>query len=237
MTDIKPAATVVCIRETPQGKVEVLLLRRNTEVKFASGFWVFPGGKIEKEETDEEVNELAAKAAAIREAKEEANLELADNEMSFFCHWTTPPPSPKRFATWFFFTQVEFDKSDVIIDDSEIKDHQWLSPNDAITALDANQIILMPPTFLVVQRIRNCQNFAEVKTELMRAAPLIVEPRVGMIDGVFQSMYPGDAGYDTHNVHATGSRHRLVGNMQKGMYGFEYHGCEERFPLHGGHGW
>lgn len=237
MAKIKPAATVVCIRETPQKEVEVLLLRRNTEVKFASGFWVFPGGKIEKEETSGEVDESAAKAAVIREAKEEANLELANNEMFFFCHWTTPPPSPKRFATWFFLTEVEHTQSTVTIDDSEIKDHIWLSPNDAIKGLDTKQIILMPPTFLVIQRIRNCRNFAEVKTELMRSAPLIVEPRVGMIDGVFQSMYPGDAGYDTHNVLAKGSRHRLVGNMKKGTYGFEYHGCEEHFPLHGGHDW
>ena len=237
MTPIKPAAAVVCIRETPQNELEVLLLRRNRKVKFASGFWVFPGGKIEEVDFEGKTDKEAAKSAAIREAKEEANLELTDNEMNYFCHWTTPAPSIRRFSTWFFLTHIEYSKSDVIIDDSEIKEYSWLSPKEALEGMKTKKVILMPPTFLVIQRIRHCQKFLDTKKELMRGAPQVVKPRTAMLNGVFQSLYPGDAGYDSHNPSAAGSRHRLTGDMKTGLYAFEYHGCNDHFPLNGGHFW
>ena len=44
-----PAATVVLLRDTPDG-VETLMLRRDTELAFAGGAWVFPGGRIDPED-------------------------------------------------------------------------------------------------------------------------------------------------------------------------------------------
>lgn len=237
MTQIRPAATVMVIRETPSGSPEVLLMRRNTDLDFASGFWVFPGGKIEAEEIKSEVDEEAARVAAIREAREEAGLTLDDHEFTFFCHWTTPAPSIKRFGTWFFMTHLPFDQSDVIIDDYEIKDYKWLTPKAAIQYLGDNKIKLLPPTFLIINRIQQCQNFPDIKAELLRSAPLIVRPRVGVMDGLFNSMYPGDAGYDSHDVTAPGPRHRLIGDLKKGIYRFEYRDCDNVFPLHGGYDW
>ena len=236
-TPIKPAATVMCVRETPDDILEVLLLRRNTELKFASGYWVFPGGKIEESDGDGILDDNAARKAAVREAKEEANLDLNDNTLSYFCNWTTPVPSVKRFETWFFITKVGWDNSSIVIDDSEIKDYLWLSPSDAIDQLGKGSVKLMPPTFLALNRIKKCTNFDEAEAELLRSAPLIVKPKVGMIEGVFQSMYPGDAGYDAHNVLLPGPRHRLSGNIKNGTYSFEYHGCDDQFPVSGGHEW
>jgi len=236
MTKIKPAATVLCTRESSQNGLEVLLLRRNTELKFASGYWVFPGGKIEESDSNGFLDERAAQLAAIREAKEEADLDLSNNDLSYFCNWTTPSPSVKRFETWFFITRLEWTLSEVTIDDSEIKDHIWLSPIDALNQL-GKELKLMPPTFLALNRIKQSRNYDDAKKELLRSAPLIVKPKVGMINGIFQSMYPGDAGYDTHDVHAEGPRHRLTGDIKLGSYSFEYHGCEDQFPVSGGHDW
>jgi hypothetical protein len=43
ITAIHPAATVVLLRDGTQG-CEVLLVRRNAQLSFHGGAWVFPGG-------------------------------------------------------------------------------------------------------------------------------------------------------------------------------------------------
>ena len=45
---IRLSATAILVRETTQGQgFETLLLRRSRQMKFAPGFWVFPGGNVE----------------------------------------------------------------------------------------------------------------------------------------------------------------------------------------------
>lgn len=48
--EIRPAATVMLVRERP--RLEVLMLRRNTRSVFVSGMWVFPGGAVDDEDDD-----------------------------------------------------------------------------------------------------------------------------------------------------------------------------------------
>ncbi len=98
--EARPAATVVLARTTGSG-LEVLLVRRNRKSGFVPGAWVFPGGRVDKEDADpalvalvdglepgraEERLELPAQAAppaiayvlaAIREAFEETGLLVA----------------------------------------------------------------------------------------------------------------------------------------------------------------
>ena len=106
-----PAATVVLLRNTADG-VEVLLLRRDSRLAFAGGMWVFPGGRVDAEDfpsgapadnpDDAEALFAAARAAAVREAKEEADLDVDVNGLVWFAHWTPPAGEVRRFATWFF---------------------------------------------------------------------------------------------------------------------------------------
>ena len=51
-------------------KREVLLLLRPSWIKWGAGQWAFPGGKLEEGETPKE--------AAIRETKEETQLDIGD---------------------------------------------------------------------------------------------------------------------------------------------------------------
>ena len=77
-----PAATVVLLRDTGAG-IEALMLRRDSKLAFAGGMWVFPGGRVDPEDfasgaTSDDPDALfdAARAAAVREAKEEADLDV-----------------------------------------------------------------------------------------------------------------------------------------------------------------
>jgi len=70
---IRPAATVMLLRDTAEG-LEVFVLRRSNAAVFASGMYVFPGGKVDA--ADGEGDE-AFRVAAIRECYEEAGVLLA----------------------------------------------------------------------------------------------------------------------------------------------------------------
>lgn len=101
MTDsdiiIEPAATIILVKDTPLGP-KVLMQQRNPEAIFVGGAWVFPGGKLDKEDYDERwparcqlnpdnanrlldvgANAHAYWVGAIRELVEEAGVLLAEN--------------------------------------------------------------------------------------------------------------------------------------------------------------
>ena len=93
---IRPAATVMLVRDASTG-IEVFLLRRTTSAAFASGMFVFPGGRVDAEDHfdkyravcvgPDDAQQVQATAlgsdhlgywvAAIRECFEEAGLLLA----------------------------------------------------------------------------------------------------------------------------------------------------------------
>ncbi|MCB0979070.1 MAG: NUDIX domain-containing protein [Ilumatobacter sp.] len=72
---IRPAATVMLLRDTAGG-LEVFMLRRTSAAVFAGGMYVFPGGKVDPADGD---GDEAYVVAAIRECYEEAGVLLADD--------------------------------------------------------------------------------------------------------------------------------------------------------------
>ena len=69
---IRPAATVMLLRDTDAG-LEVFMLRRTTAAVFAAGMYVFPGGKVDPADGD---GDEAFVVAAIRECYEECGVLL-----------------------------------------------------------------------------------------------------------------------------------------------------------------
>ena len=75
-----PAATIMLLRES-DGRIEVLMLRRNRQLKAFAGAWVFPGGRVDADDAPEQDEITRAKAAAIRETQEEAGLDISGAPM------------------------------------------------------------------------------------------------------------------------------------------------------------
>jgi len=92
----RDAATVMLLRDSPSGRLEVYMLRRQASMAFAAGAMVFPGGSVDPRDADEQLGwagpdaaewgrifdappELARAlvCAAVRETFEESGVLLA----------------------------------------------------------------------------------------------------------------------------------------------------------------
>lgn len=213
-----PAATVVVLRDGDDG-LEVLLLRRDRELNFAGGSWVFPGGRIDAGDhpSDGPDLELAARVAAVREAAEEAGLALDPEALSRWSHWTPPPESPRRFSTAFFVAALDDGTTEIVIDDGEIREFCWQRPLDMLGRRDAGEVSLTPPTVITLHQLLP---HPDVATAL--SAERTVEhfaTRISVQGDTIVAMYRGDAGYESGDADAAGARHRLV--MASGPWRYE----------------
>jgi 8-oxo-dGTP pyrophosphatase MutT (NUDIX family) len=203
------AATVLLLRESSRG-LETLMLRRNSKIVFG-GMWVFPGGRVDPEDWHgvDEGDELAAsRRAAERESIEECALRVAPDSMHAFSHWTPPPITPKRFLTWFFVARPEAGK--VTIDDGEIKESVWMSPDEALRRQAVQEIELAPPTFVTLTQLSGFRSVDEVFENAQASPPERFSTRIGVIDSGPVAMWHGDAGYEANDPTRPGDRHRLT---------------------------
>jgi len=203
-----PAATVVLLRDGPQS-CEVLLVRRNAQLAFHGGAWVFPGGRIDASDHARGGSDpiSAARHAAVREAHEEAGLIVAPNELVLVSRWVTPVNLPKRFDTWFFAGRGT--DAPVAIDGGEIHDHRWIAPRDALAAQRAGEVELPPPTFVTITRLARHRWTALALDDFATSTVEVFEPKLVPIEGGAVTLYAGDAGYDSADVECVGPRHRL----------------------------
>jgi 8-oxo-dGTP pyrophosphatase MutT (NUDIX family) len=204
---IRPAATVIVLRDMPAG-LEVLLVQRAGELAFHGGAWVFPGGRVEREDESAGDELSAAQKAGVRETREEAGLTLAPHELVPFSHWTTPEGRPRRFSTWFFLAHIA-PHFDVVVDGGEIHAHRWLTPEAALAQHARGEIDLPPPTFVSLTVLGACVRAADaLALARARSAPVFVPRPRDIADGVV-SLFPGDAAYEGGALDSEGARHRL----------------------------
>jgi 8-oxo-dGTP pyrophosphatase MutT (NUDIX family) len=210
---IVAAATVILLRDTAAG-LETLMLRRDSRLAFAGGMWVFPGGRVDPSDfppdgtgTDEEALAVAERNAAVREAAEEAGLEVAADTLVPFAHWTPPPEAPKRFSTQFFVAPAP--SGAVTIDDGEIRDHMWVAPQDALARRDALEIELAPPTWVTLHTLAAHQSVAAAIAATRELEPEHFTTKAVLTDDGVVVLWHGDAGYDDGDATRPGGRHRL----------------------------
>jgi 8-oxo-dGTP pyrophosphatase MutT (NUDIX family) len=204
-----PAATVVLVRRGTEA-CEILLVRRSKKLSFHGGAWVFPGGRIDPQDYDTERPTdvtLAAQRAAVREAREEASVVVDPSDLILLSRWITPEMLPKRFDTYFFVTSAA--EQEISVDGGEIREYQWLTPDDALAARGRGEIELPPPTFVTLLRLSGFRGPEDALRELANEETPTFTPRICMVDGGACSLYEGDAGYESNQADRPGSRHRL----------------------------
>jgi 8-oxo-dGTP pyrophosphatase MutT (NUDIX family) len=206
----RAAATIILLRrggKHAQRALEVLMVRRNPEARFMPGVWVFPGGGVEADEliagvsaaeTDVDADELAHRAAAIRELREEAGIELpADAELWPWSRWITPEPVPIRFDTRFYVALAP-PHSPPQPDGAETVEAAWMNPADALERGRAGELELVFPT---IKHLESLLPFATSEEAIVAAKERDVEPIMPTIvadpDSTqgWKMLMPGDEGY------------------------------------------
>ncbi len=191
-TEPRQAASVIVIRGADTG-LEVLLVRRNPEARFMGGFWVFPGGAVDAHEGE---GDEAHRLAAVRELAEEAGVEgVSATELVKFSQWITPRQVEIRFDTHFFVAHLP-DGATVTVDDSEIVDHRWYSPQAALEAHRADDLALVFPTIKHLEQLAAFGSAHELIEYAGSRRVEPVEPRVLIEGEVARVVLPGEPGYD-----------------------------------------
>ncbi len=218
-----PAATVVLLRDG-EGGVETLMLHRTSKVHFG-GMWVFPGGRIDTADHEAATDlQHAARIAAARETLEETGLTVMPDEFHWFSHWTPPPSTARRYATWFFATALDQD-DEVTVDGHEIQDHQWIQPELMLERHRTGEVDLVAPTWVTLYQLSRCAPVAELLRRLKSKPHRVYETHIAeRSDGSRVAMWSGDAGYAAHDADAVGPRHRLV--MHVDGFVFEHDATE-----------
>jgi 8-oxo-dGTP pyrophosphatase MutT (NUDIX family) len=212
----RDAASVVLVRDASAGGLEVFLLRRGTSTTVLNGAYVFPGGRVDEEDSSaaqiEALNldgdasvllgepdlspERAASmfVAACRETFEETGVRIPARDLLPLSRWITPKVPAmmtKRFDTRFFVAAIHVDVH-ATHDGQEADASVWYSPREALERYRDREINLAPPQIMSLVGLMNVKNFAEVKAQLQGRVPHLVEP-MSYLDGESRVIaYPGN---------------------------------------------
>jgi 8-oxo-dGTP pyrophosphatase MutT (NUDIX family) len=227
-----PAAAVILVRERA-GLVETLLLRRHKQSGFMADAFVFPGGKIDAGESDEQ--------AALRELFEEAGVlicrgpvpenaavwraRINAREASFadflaaehvelelsapraWSRWITPSVEPRRFDARFFLAVLPAGQL-TSVDDHETTEEAWLTPEEALARQAAGQLKLPPPQMRTLVEMREAGRDLPsllAAAEARRPDLLPILPRFAEVaPGQMALLLPWDPAYADQG---TGDRH------------------------------
>lgn len=184
----RQAATVIVLRGGGE-TLEVLLVKRNPAQRFMGGAWVFPGGAVDAHEGK---GDRAHRAAAVREAMEEANVALPDpNALIEFSRWITPPQVKIRFDTHFFLAPLP-EEADPRPDGGECVDLRFMAPADALRDPDLHIV------FPTMKHLEQLEPFATADALLAWAEGrevVPVVPHIVMAGEVARVVLPGEPGY------------------------------------------
>jgi 8-oxo-dGTP pyrophosphatase MutT (NUDIX family) len=188
----RPAATVMLLRGGAQA-LEVLLVQRTPAARFMGGAWVFPGGAVERGEGD---GQAALRAAAVRELREEAGVELPPGaELVPFARWITPARVTIRFDTWFYLASAPPGVRPEP-DGREVVEARWYAPEAALEAGRQGEILLVFPT---IKQLEQLAGFASAEALLAHARGSEVHPVEPRVIGAAQEariVLPGEPGYE-----------------------------------------
>jgi len=187
----RQAASVILLRGGADG-LELLLVKRTPKARFMGGVWVFPGGAVDAGEGD---GDEAHRLAALRELSEEASITLADPaELVKFSRWITPAAVSIRFDTHFFLAPLP-DGQTPKVDGQECVDLGWFTPEGALDAHRAGEILLVFPTIKHLEQLSEFERVEELLEYATGRQVLPIEPHVVVEGEVARILLPGEPGY------------------------------------------
>lgn len=153
-TNVRDAVTAVLLCDG-----ELLMVQRQPQLPSFSGYWAFPGGKIEAADAEGRTAlhcpdaETRVLVGMVREVREELGIDLdalaAAGQISavrVLGEATTPPISAARFRTRFL--RIDLGSKPVLaLDTREHSAALWATPAEWLTRFQSGTLLMAPPTF------------------------------------------------------------------------------------------
>jgi 8-oxo-dGTP pyrophosphatase MutT (NUDIX family) len=131
-----------------------------------AGSYVFPGGRVDDADRPaaesrlpaasfrdlSDADEAAYRNAAVRELKEEANVDITVDDLHPFAHWVTPEIEIRRYDTRFFLARMP-EGQVARHDESETTALEWLTPKEAVARFHRRELLLPPPTYTSIRQL------------------------------------------------------------------------------------
>jgi len=176
--EARPAASVVLLRDHGIDGVtglETYALHRHSRMPFAPGMVVFPGGRVDPSDgvpvVDHGLGDPALLACAVRETEEEAGVRLDPVDLRPWAHWITPEAEPRRYDTFFYLAALPAGQQAADIS-GETSAAEWRGPQQLLSAADAGEIAMLPPTRSILIELAG---YSSVEEALASASDRIVE--------------------------------------------------------------
>lgn len=146
-----PAAAVAFVRDTEHG-IEVYLSRRPAHFRYYPGAFVFPGGRVDREDTD-------IRATARREVLEEIGVDIDTRRLVPLRNIHTSAHAGPVYHMLTFAYPIE-DEFNTNLNGEEVEEEMWITAGEAVAQLD------LP--YQIKAAVHTIASFASV-TELLDA--------------------------------------------------------------------
>jgi len=123
-------------------------------------------------------------------------------------------------VTWFFAAPAP--AGAVVIDDGEIREHEWMTPAGALERRDAGDIEIAPPTFVSLFELSQWSSTDDALAAVAARTPERFATRIAVQAEGPVALWHGDAGWPQGDASAEGGRHRLA-MARGGPWRYERH--------------
>lgn len=199
------AASLIVMRDRAGAPPEYLIVQRGSDLVFAAGAYVFPGGRTDPPDRTVGLSRLpqldpddaAARIAALRETLEETGIVVPQDpaELIPFARWLPMHEAVKRrFDTRFYLARME-DRVVPVADGIETSRAFWATAADILDRCDRGDGRAIYPTRRLLERLARFTSFAEARAEAEGLPDRIISPWIEQRDGGDWLCIPDDAGY------------------------------------------
>jgi len=144
---------------------------------------------------DEARRALEARRTSLSALLRQRGLVLRADLLRPWAHWITPVQEPRRFDTRFFVAALpEGQRTSEAAGEHDRSG--WVRPGDALAALRAGALTMVPPTALTLADLDRCADVAAVLAAAAGRDVRPVLPRLVAEGDAVRFLVPGDPGYD-----------------------------------------
>ncbi len=132
---------------------------------------------------------LEARELAVTEFLDRRGLVLRTDLLGVWAGWLTPVFEPRRYRTWFFVALLPDGQvtRDVSTESSSVT---WLPAMSAVSAVEAGDMFMLPPTYLTCLEVGQYADPAAVLREAAAREVDMFTPEVGPADDDFVLSMP-----------------------------------------------